>query len=493
MKTKNKVGTNLIYNMIYQIFIMIVPLITAPYVSRIVGAEGVGIYSFYYSIALYFSYFAMIGIANYGNRNIAKKRENIQERNETFSSIYYIQMITSIIVIIIYFMCCAFLFKQNTRIAVISSLFVIASLFDVSWLYFGLEEFKITSIRQMLVRCISLIAIFILVKNKDDIYVYTLIMALGNFLSSFILWLMAWKKVRLKKIPVKEIMKHIKPCLILFIPIIATSVYRQMDKIMVGFWCGMKEVGYYENSEKLITISLGLISSFSAVIMPKISNLVSKNNVKKARDLFDKSMEFAMWIGIAICFGIISVSSEFILIFFGEEFEPSIMYSIILAFSVPFISWANIVRVLYLIPCEKDKVYVTSIIIGAILNATCNVILIPRISTMGAIVGTLIAESIVAIYQTIKIRKNIAIIEYFKKTFAFCLIALIMLIVILVLKNNLQFNNLFIKLICEVVIGSIIYIGGSVLFFWKSNDFFFQKAIEFVNKLKINKIKLFMR
>lgn len=476
---KSRTVTNLFYNMIYQVLVLVLPLVTAPYVSRVIGAAGVGTYSYYHSIALYFVYFAMLGLTNYGNRSVAKVRDDRSVLSRTFTSIYALQLTTSIIVVAAYIVFALFVTKTNKAIALILLLHVLSGVFDVSWLFFGLEEFKITSIRQMVVRLLTLVVIFIFVKERSDLWIYALIMSLGYFLSALSLWILAWKKVSWTKVEIKEIAAHLKPCLILFIPIIATSVYRQMDKIMVGIFSGMLEVGYYENAEKMISITLGVINAFSAVFMPKISNLIGNGKDKEAKELFCYSMEFAMCFGVAIAFGLISVANEFVPLFFGEEFTASIRLLQYLVISVPFITWACMVRTLYLIPHEKDSVYLKSIVIGAIVNVTINLMLIPKYSAMGAVIGTIFAESSVAIYQTAKSRKYINVVEYLIKTMVFCLYGLIMYLGVRFVANLFVGRTWAIAL--EVAFGGMVYCILALAYFIFSKN---KIVINVINKIK---------
>lgn len=476
---KKSLKKNLIYNTIYQITVLILPFLTAPYISRIVGAKGLGLYSYYHSIALYFVYFAMIGFANYGNRKISKNSNNQDELDETFSSIYALQLFTAVVAFIIYILFALFFVKEDKFIVWIMTFHVISSLFDVSWLFFGLQEFKITSIRQIIIKILSFVSIFLFVKNKNDLWIYTLIMSLSYFFSSFSLWILMFKKVNLKKCSVKKAFSHLKPCLILFIPIIATSIYRVMDKIMIGNFSSMVEVGYYENAEKIILISLGILNAFTAVIMPRISNLISKNKNNEAIILFNHSMEIALCIGFAIAFGISVVSSEFIPIFFGKEFTPSILISIALCVTVPFISWSTIVRSLYIIPYEKDSIYIKSVIIGAVLNFVFNLIFIPKFASFGAVIGTFIAEFSLAFYQSFKIRKEITLKKYLSQALVFGTIGFVMFLVVYFFKIILlhSFNNT-IKLVIEILVGSFIYCLLSLLYFYKKKSDFILKIIK---------------
>lgn len=487
---KNKeqsVKKNLIYNIIYQITITILPLITTPYLSRVVKAEGIGIYSYFLAIVTYFVYFAMLGISNYGNRSIAKIDDQ-NNKNKAFSCIYYFQIITSIIVIIAYLLFFSFFVTKNKFIAAIFIIQILSTIFDVSWLFFGLQEFKITATRQIIIRLLAFFSMFIFVKDSSDLWKYTLIMCTSTFLSSFSLWILAWRRVRLIKVDKKEVKKIIKPILILFIPIIATSVYRVMDKVMLGCFRTMEEVGYYENSEKLITISLGIIASFGAVMMPKISNLLSKNKLEKAKQMFNTSMEFALCIGMAITFGISSVAKEFVPIFFGNEFIPSINYSMLLTTTVPFITWAAIVRLLYLIPTENDKIYVISVVLGAVLNFIINLLLINNFGVYGAVIGTIVAETSVALYQTIKVGNKIEYKKHLKEGLFFLLIGLTMFVFVRIIASILP-KTVF-GLIVEIVSGGFVYIFLSFMYFYFTDNKVVKKEFnKILKKLRRKEIR----
>lgn len=480
MKNKTSTKANLLYNMTYQVVALITPLLTAPYVSRVLGANGVGAYSYYHSIAIYFVYFAMLGLLNYGNRTIAKVRDDKKHLNQTFSEIYTLQLITSLVVLFVYILFSFFIVKENKLIAIILIIHVISAVFDVSWLFFGLEEFKITSTMQMIIKVATFILIFLAVKNNTDLWKYAVIMSMGYLISALSLWGLVWKRVSLVRINLHDLFKHLKPCLILFIPIIATSIYRQMDKIMVGSFSGMLQVGYYENAEKMISISLGVISAFSAVFMPKISNLLSNGQRKEADYIFDMSMEFAMCLGIAIAFGLASIAKEFVPFYFGTEFVASIYLLILLSASVPFVAWACIVRTLFLIPGEKDKIYVQSVILGACLNAVINLMLIPRMQAVGAVVGTLVAESSVAIYQTVKAGNEIRTYVYVKQATLFCFFGIIMTCFVRGAASLVHWGVLGIML--EIAIGALVYSVLSIIYLYKSKN---KIALDILQKMKL--------
>ena len=240
---KNKVGRNLAYNLIYQILILLLPLITSPYISRVMGAEGIGIYSYVSSIAYYFLIFINLGLANYGNRSIARVREDEEKRSQVFCSIQGMQILVGIPVLIIYFLCCFFVFKTTYQLYfIIYGLYVLSAVFDINWFYFGMGEFKISTIRSIIVRTLTFVSVFVFVKTKEDLIIYIFIMAISFLISSISLWLKLKKYVKFVKPSL--IVKHFFPNLILFIPILAMSIYRVMDKIMITALSNEVETGY---------------------------------------------------------------------------------------------------------------------------------------------------------------------------------------------------------------------------------------------------------
>lgn len=453
---------NFIYNMIYQFFLMFLPLVTMPYVSRILGAEGIGIYSYTYSIAHYFVLFGLLGVENYGNRSIAKVRENRAKRNAIFSEIYSLQLFISLASLSAYLLYTLVL-KQNKIFALLQIFYVLSAVFDINWLFFGMEDFKITVTRKIVIKILNVICIFAFVKTAEDLWKYILVLSLGYFVAQSSMWLFAKRYVTYSFCSFSKVKIHFKEFIILFVPIIATSIYRIMDKVMLGSMSTMQQVGYYESSEKLVNVCLCVIGAFGAVMMPRMSNLLGKGKINECKTMFVRSMEIAMFIGCAIFFGIASVSKDFIPIFYGEGYEDCILITSMLAFTVLFITWACIVRMLYLIPAEKNKVYIKSVILGAIVNIVINALLIPRYAAMGAAVGTIAAEISVAGYQTILIRKELDIFQCYKKSIPFIAFGSFMWIILkqIPVISAEPILNLLIK----IGVGGVVYLLCSLIYF----------------------------
>lgn len=415
-----------------------------------------GIHSYTYSISYYFMLIAMLGLNNYGNRSIAKVRDNKDELSKTFWSIYLLQFIVSTLMVITYLIYIILFNIRYKQIAVIQIFYVISSIFDINWFFFGLEKFKITIIRNTIIKIISLVSIFLFVRNSDDLWVYTLILSGSTFLSQIILWPYIKKYVNFTKIKIIDILKHLKPCLILFIPVIAVSIYKIMDKIMLGNMASIVEVGYYENAVKIIDVPKCIITSLGTVMLPRMSNMIAKGEEEKIKMYIGKSLQVIMFLALPITMGLIAISDDFILIFLGNNFTKTGTLIKYLAISLIFLSWANVIRTQYLIPKERDKDYIISVILGAIVNLVMNIILIPRYASIGACYGTICAELIVMLYQTYKVKNELNISVYIKNIMIFVINSLIMFIIVDLL--NYIPMSIYYRLILQVIIGIIIYI-----------------------------------
>ena len=447
---------NFIYNIIYQLLILILPLITVPYVSRILGAEGVGTYSYTYSIAYYFVILSMLGINNYGNRTIAKNRDKKEILSKEFYGLYFFQLITSLSMFLIYILYLLFFCKQYKVISTIQAIYVLSSVFDINWFFFGVEKFKLTITRNAIVKILALVLTFLLVKSSQDLWKYTIIMAGSTLISNILLIPFLFKYVKYEKINKEDIVKHLKPCIILFLPVIAVSIYRIMDKIMLGILSTVKEVGYYENSEKIINVPLTIITALGTVMLPRVTNMLSNNKEDEVKKVLDKTMPFIMFLALPMVFGILIVSKDFSLIFLGSEFEKSGHLIQLLSITILFLSWGNVIRTQYLIPKERDREYIISAFLGAFINFIMNLIFIPKYQSIGACIGTIMAEFIVMFYQTWKVRKELPIKKYIKNSTQFLIKSIIMFIIVVLLGMAIKENRLL-RIILQVLIGILIY------------------------------------
>lgn len=420
---------NFSFNFIYQLLNIVVSLITTPYIARVLGAELSGMYSYYFSIANYFYLFAMLGINNYGNRSIAYIRNDMNELCNTFSEIYSVQFFSSVILLMAYFIY-TFLLSKNFMMSLILSLYVISAVFDINWFFWGIEKFTITITRNIIIKFMLLFGVFIFVKEKQDVYMYTGLMAFSHFVSNIMIIPFLHKYVHFSMPIRKNVIQHLKPMIILFIPVVAISLYNIMDKIMLG-QIGTKEaVGYYDYSEKIMQIPNAFITAAGTVMLPRMSNIAKTKDFKVAEEYISKSMNVISLFSIGMAFGIAGIADNLIPFFLGVSYYPCISLVVVLTPIIVIKAWANVIRTQYLIPFGKDKVYVYSVGFGALVNVILNILLIPKLNAMGAVIGTIVAEMIVMGYQLFMVRHDLNLKKYFGQSYKYLFIGLSMFVAI---------------------------------------------------------------
>lgn len=449
MKAENK---NFLYNVIYQVFIFIVPLITTPYISRILGANNIGIYSYTYSIVYYFMLATMLGINNFGARTIAKSKSK-EKRSYAFSSIYYLQLLCGILMLIIYNLLVIFVFKQYKLFFFVQNIYLISSIMDINWLYFGLEKFKITISRNIIIKICSLIFIFLFVKSENDLLIYTLIVSASTLISQLYLWFFVRKNINFVKVKIGDILSNLKPCIILFIPTIAYGIYRVMDKTMLGFLSGTIVLGYYENAEKIINIPISFINALGTVMLPSASKVT--DNPNELQNKIRATFKLCLCFVIPMVFALLVIGKDFAIVFFGNEFKDSGFIIQLLSITIIFSAIANVIRTNYLIPKEKDKIYVISTIVGAIVNFIINLSLIPRFGYFGACIGTIAAEFLVMFIQGWTVRTEINLKPLYSFFTSYVLKGIVMVIGMLLVGHFI--DSIIIKLIIQIIVGIGIY------------------------------------
>lgn len=453
----NKLKSNFIYDATYQVLILIIPLITTPYIARTIGADGVGVYSYTYSIVSYFMMFALLGMNNYGNREVSKNRDNKEKLNYTFSSIYYLQLMVTILVTIVYLIYIISFDNKYYNIAIIQMIYMISVAFDINWLFCGLQEFKITVTRSIFIKFITLVSILLFVKNENDTWKYTLILAVTTLINQVILWpFLKKEKIKFVKVKIKDIYKHLKPTLILFIPVLAVSVYRIMDKIMIGNMATVTEVGYYENSEKMLNIILSVVGALGTVTLPQMTYLYSNNRIDEYNKILDKSIKLIFFMVFPVIAGFILTGDSLVNIYLGSQFAKSAVLLKILSISLLFSPIAGIIRMQFLIPRNKDKEYIISVILGAITNFLLNLLLINRYQSIGASIATVMAEFVVFITQYIFVSKELQFKHLIKNISQFFITSIIMFIVTYIIGSFIE--NEIIKLIIQIAVGILTYV-----------------------------------
>lgn len=420
---------NFIYNLLYQLLLLFTPLVTTPCLSRILGAEQMGIFSYSYSAAYYFVLLAMLGLNNYGQREIARVQDDRSARSQTFWSIYFLQMLTGSAAVICYILYC-FFFNRDQPVSWIMIPYVLTGILDITWFFLGMEEFKITVLRSSAVKVMSVAAILLFVRSSGDLLLYAVIMAGSQLLSQLILWPTLRKRVRWDKPASRLVLSHLRPDVILFLPVVAVSLYKVMDKIMLGAMTTYAEVGFYEYSEKVLQIPVSCVTALGTAMLPRMSNMAAKKDFRKEYPLILNSMIFGIALAACAAFGLMAVADVFVPFFYGNGYEKCIILFYLLLPSCIFLAIGNVLRTQYLIPHAMDREYTVSLVLGAVVNLCVNRLLIPRLASAGAAVGTLLAEGTVAAAQMYFLKSVLPVGRYLRETAYITACASVMLIVV---------------------------------------------------------------
>lgn len=464
---QGSVKKNLSYQTIYQILNTCLPLITSPYLARVLGAEKQGVFSFTQSIVNYFTLVAMLGVTNYGIRRIAECQEDKDARSQNFWNIYALQFCVSLTTLVIYIVYIVAFCKENVPIACIQGIYILGAVIDINWLFFGIEKFKTTVTRSIFIRIASVVLILLLVKSPKDLWIYTLIMSGSTFASNFVLWFFACRVINFDEISVIRWMKvreHIKPNLVLFVPLLAMSVYHIMDKTMLGLLSSYAQVGFYYNADKIINIPIGIINGVGLVMFPRTTALIEAENEEEANKLFFLSLEVVFVVSVAMACGIASISKEFTPFFFGEGFEECINLTIVLSPVLILKAISQTCRMQYLIPKHMENIFIQSVFLGAGVNLVVNLALISNLGAMGAVIGTLAAELVTCIWQYMNMNKSIISFKSLLKSIIYVVIGIIMFAAVRATASVLTGGLL--SLVVEILVGAFVF-GALCMLYWK--------------------------
>ena len=494
---KKSITKNYIYNMVYQVLILVLPLVTTTYLSRVLGAEGIGIYSYTYAIVTYFILFGSLGVAMYGQREIAYAQENVEERKRVFIEIVLFRFVTIFVSSIIYY----FFFIRGEAYQIyyqILLLELIAAAFDISWFFQGMEEFKRTVTRNVLVRVCSVSAVFLFVKNKEDLALFTLIYSIGDLLGNLSLWLYLPKYIKGVKVKNINTFRHIWPIILLFIPQIANQIYKILDTTMIGNLVQDKaETGYYEQGQKVIRLLLTVVTSLGVVMVPRMASTFASGDKKQIQSYLKMSFRFVFFLAFPIMFGIISISEAFVPVFFGAGYDKVVILIIIISQIVFLMGVANVLGTQYLLPTKHQKEYTISVAIGVVFNFIANYILITKYASIGASIATVLSELLVVIIQYQYMKKEVPFKELLSLAWKYFLAGILMFVVcfgiryvlniesILTIQENIalaiNMNNEYfinvVSIISQMILGALTYFIVLVIL---KDDYVFK----FIDKIK---------
>ncbi|APG68002.1 flippase [Lactobacillus delbrueckii subsp. lactis] len=452
-----RVVKNYLYNVGYQVLAIIVPLITSYYVSRVLSPEGVGANAFTNSIIQYFMLLANIGIGYYGNREIAYVRDNKQKMAATFWEIQIVKTVMTVVAYLSFVVFMAF-YSGNKTYMWAQSINLIAVAFDISWLYQGLEDFKRTVLRNTFVKITSMIAIFIFIKSPKDVALYIIVLALSTLLGNLTLWPHAVNNYgHVDRGTKLNPWRHFVPTVTMFVPQIATQLYVQLNRTMLGLMVDQKASGFYQYSDNLVKLILAFVTATGTVMLPHVANAFAQHDMEKVHKMLYKSFDFVSALAYPMMFGIAGVSMTLAPLYYSSKYAPVGPAMLIESIVILMIGWSNVIGTQYLLPVNRVKDFTTSVTIGAVVNIILNFPFISLWGLNGAMWATVLSEVAVTGYQLYVVRKDLDLSLMFQSSWKYLLASGVMFVAVFGMNTHLKASWLW--LICEVAVGVVIYAG----------------------------------
>ena len=405
MKEKSLIK-NALFNVSYKLLSVLFPLITISYASRILGASGIGTISSAQNLVTYFSTIAALGIPSYGVRAISQNRKNENNKNKTFSELFTINFVMSIIDFICYVLFIFGTSQQNMLLSLVFSSIVFLNIFNIEWLYQGMEEYVYIAIRSFIIKIISVVLLFIFVKDIYDIEIYALIICFGT-IGNYILNVLNLKKYVKFTLKGLDIKKHIKPILIFFASVIAIELYSLLDITMLTRMATSEAVGYYNNAVKIIKTIANSVTAFGAVLLPRLSMHYADKNISQIKKELTRFLKIITTLTFPAVIGILLTSKEIVLILFGKEFLPATDTLKILAPLIILMPLSGGIFGQLLLTTGKEKKYLVCVCLGAFINCILNYILIKKYLQNGAALASVITEFCVTLLMIKMSRQDV--------------------------------------------------------------------------------------
>ncbi len=405
---------NLILQGLYQFLMLGIPLVISPYLTRTLGAEKLGMYTYVNSIAYYFVILANLGISRHGQRVIAAtSADSPMKLRKTFYSLFAVHFCISAVSFIAYFVFIQLFITENKAIFYIEALYVVSALFDITWFYYGVENFRSVVIKNTVIKLIELGCVFAFVHNQSDLEAYTFIMAGSLLLGQAIMIPQAIKNVRPAQITFNDCLIHIKPLVMLSISVVAVTLYTVFDKTLLGIMLNMESVSYYDCANRIIGVPKVLLGVVTTALFPRACRLAEEKKEDELQQIFYTSFMVTAVLGIGFISCVVAVAESFAPLYYGAGFEKTGEVMIVMAPVILIVALGDVIRTQLMISQKRDGSYIFCVVMNAIVNIVLSVLLIPLIGIYGAVIGSIAAEMCGLVLETCFCKESID----FKQTY----------------------------------------------------------------------------
>lgn len=472
-----KLVKNWFYNLSYNLLLLILPLITVPYVSRVIGVAGIGINDYTSALVNYFLLFGTLGIKLYANRELAYHRGEKFTRSQLFWEITCLQALT-IGVAILAFMGYWLIASRYRTYLLLQALVLPAAIFDISWYFMGMEDFGKVVLRNAFVRLLAISLIFTLVHSTADLWLYILLNAGSSLIGNLTLW--PYLVQQIQWVPRAQLhpLQHLRGSLTLFLPTIAIQIYLSLNRNLLGVFASMSAVGYYGYADRVIRLVLGIVTALGSVMLPNIANKAAHKQYAAIKTSLYRSFDFTTALAVPLVFGLALLGPSFSQWYLGSGYQLTGQLLIAEAPVILFIAWGNVTGIQLLLPLKRNREYTLSVILGAVISVGANLIIIPPFGAYGAVFATVLTEFCVTGAQLHAIRDFISRRRLFHATWKYLLSGSVMYVTLHFLLNYWSATGLT-AILLTVLCGTGLYfislkvVAAPIL---KELHFFLQKA-----------------
>ena len=476
---KRSVTENIFFNMLYQVLVTVLPILTTPYIARTLGLHSNGIHSFTESIVTYFIIFGAIGTSLYGIRKIAYVRDNEEELARVTKEIISLRLCLMLATLAVYIplLCINNEYSLIYRIHIIN---IVANGLDITWFYQGVEDFKKVTLRNLFVKFLFVACLFIFIREPNDLPWYVSLTVISSLLGNLIMIFYLPQYINLKIGKVKKPFSHLKPSLLLFLPQAMNYVYVLIDRSMLGWMINTDNVGLYDQAQRLVRMVTGILQSVGYVMMARVANQKMSNDKEGIAVYARKSVNFNLFIAFPALFGILGVADDFIPFFLGEEYVGSAPILKILSLLIFFTSMNSLLGIQFLIPLGKEKAYTLATTGGAIVSVAGNLLLIPIFGVYGSAIACIVAEMTVFLISYWNLRDMFRVRTILKDNYKILIGAALMFAAVRLI--SLIDVHIVVKLMLELMGGAGLYFA--IAFLTKNETFFmiFNKALVFAKR-----------
>lgn len=399
---------NWFYNTLSSVLRIVFPLITVPYIARVLSPEGVGLFNFANTYVSWFALVAALGVPTYAVREIARVREDREALQRLTDQLFSITVFTTLIVSAVYLLTIFCIPKLSADLAVFLVIGFVLYLTPISidWFYFGVEDFKYVALRSLVIKTLCVVALFVFVKTREDLLIYVVINVLNGVINN------VWNYVKLRRagihphIVTEGLRQHMTPVLTLFASTVAISVYTLLDTVMLGFIKDYQQVAYYSCASNITKMIVAVVTSLSVVTVPRVSAMLKDGDRDGIKELADKSFSFIILLVIPAAVGLCCVARPFVPLFYGPLYDGVILPLQILSFVIVAIGLNNLAGMQLLVAMGRDRAYLMAIVAGAVLNFAGNCALIPSLGAVGAACTSLAAETLILLLMLRSIRRE---------------------------------------------------------------------------------------